>query len=182
MKSPVPVGIFALLILILCVCGCMESPIKEPAVSVSNISLSDVSLKTMTVNTTVVIYNPNPIGAKLNKVAFDVYYLDDTRNFLGHGEKSDIDVKENGNTTVTIPVIISNTPAINAMAALVSKGSITLNVNGSAFIDIKVTEYEKHFEKNQVFRSATSPASSRSAPSRAPPSILRINCSSLADC
>jgi imidazole glycerol phosphate synthase subunit HisF len=104
------------------------------------------------VNATVVIFNPNPIGAKLNKVAFDVYYLDDTPNFLGHGEQTDIDVISSGNTTVTIPVTIGNMQAIRAAATLVRKGSLTLTVNGSALIDVKVTSFEKRFEDSREFQ------------------------------
>jgi LEA14-like dessication related protein len=154
MQSKVISGFFILLTIVILSCGCLESPIKEPTVSVSDITLSEVSLKTMTVNTTIVIHNPNPVGAKLNKIAFDVYYLDDTRNYLGHGERSDIEVKSNGNTTVTIPVTIGNVPAVNAAISLVRKGSITVNVNGSAFIDVKVTSFEKRFEQSRKF-SAT---------------------------
>jgi LEA14-like dessication related protein len=141
--------LYAVLILI---AGCMEHPIQEPTVSVSDIVLSDVSLKTMTVNATVIINNPNPIGAKLNKVAFDVYYIDDTRNYLGHGEQSNIEIKNNGNTTVTIPVTIGNIQAINAIGSLIRKGTVTLTVNGSAFIDVKVTSFEKRFEQSKQFR------------------------------
>ncbi|MDP3563528.1 MAG: hypothetical protein Q8R70_03465, partial [Methanoregula sp.] len=79
MQSKVISGLIILLTIAILSCGCLESPIKEPTVSVSDIALSDVSLKTMTVDTTIVIHNPNPVGAKLNKIAFDVYYLDDTR-------------------------------------------------------------------------------------------------------
>jgi LEA14-like dessication related protein len=154
MKFPHFVALSAVIAIIFLTGGCMESPIKEPTVSVGNITLSDVSLQTMTVNTTVVLNNPNPIGAKLNKLAFDVYYLDDTPIFLGHGEKSDIEVKDNGNTTVTIPVVVGNVPAIHAMGSLLRKGSITLRVNGSAFIDVKVTSFEKRFEQNRVFELA----------------------------
>ena len=144
---------FILLTLVLLFSGCMEAPIKKPVVTVNTITLSDVSLRTMTVNTTVNIFNPNPIGAKLNKIAFDVYYIDDTRNYLGHGEKSDIDVKENGNTTVTIPLIIGTAEAIDAAGSLVRKGSIIVNVNGSALIDVKVTSFEKRFEQNREFKA-----------------------------
>jgi LEA14-like dessication related protein len=151
MKHNVPVGIVILLAIFALSSGCMEPPVKDPTVSVSNIALSDVSLQTMTVNATVSIYNPNPVGAKLKKVAFDVYYLDDTQNYLGHGEKANIMVKENGNTTVFIPVTIENVQAVNAIGSLIRKGSIMLNVNGSAVIDIKVTSFEKRFEQNQEF-------------------------------
>ena len=147
-------GIFLLFALFIISSGCMEPPIQEPTVSVSDITLSNVSLQAITVNTTVTIFNPNPIGAKLNKVAFDVYYLDDTRNYLGHGEQTNIEVKNNGNTTVTIPVIIGTVPAIGAVGSLVQKGSLTLNVNGSAFIDVKVTSFEKRFEQTKEFRAS----------------------------
>jgi len=107
----------------------------------------------MTVNTTVNIYNPNPVGATLNKVAFDVYYLDGTGHYLGHGEQTNIVVKEHGNTTVTIPVKIGNVQALQAMGSLVRKGTITLRVNGSAFIDLKALSYALPFERSQEFRA-----------------------------
>jgi LEA14-like dessication related protein len=144
-------GILLLSVLLIFIAGCMEPPIKEPTVSVSDIAFSDISLKTMKVNTTVIINNPNPFGAKLNKVAFDVYYLDDAPAYLGHGEQTNISVIQNGNTTVTIPVTIENIQALNALGSLVRKGSITLNVNGSAFIDVKVTSFEKRFGQNKTF-------------------------------
>jgi LEA14-like dessication related protein len=151
-------GILVLLAIFILTAGCTEPPIKEPVVSVQDISLYDVSFRAMTVNSTIVIYNPNPVGAQLNKIAFDVYYLDENENYLGHGEKSDIYVKENGNTTVTIPVTIGNIPALEALGSFVRKGSITLKVNGSAFIDVKVTSFEKRFEKSRQFQATDYPA------------------------
>lgn len=132
-------------------CGCLEPPVKEPTVTVRGIELDDVSLKAMTINTTVVIFNPNPIGARLNRVVFDVYYVDDGEHYLGHGERSNIDVKENGNTTVPIPVEIGNVPAIQAFGSLLRDSTLTVKVNGSAFVDVKVTEYELPFRQQRVF-------------------------------
>jgi len=145
-------GIFIIIAVFLFTAGCTEPPIKDPVVTVSDIGLSDVTLQTMTVNATVVIFNPNSIGAKLSKAAFDIYYLDDTPNFLGHGEQTDIDVISSGNTTVTIPVTIGNIQALRAVATLVRKGSLTLSVNGSAFIDVRVTSFEKRFEQSREFQ------------------------------
>jgi LEA14-like dessication related protein len=153
MKQLILPGIFIIFAIFILSAGCTEPPVKDPTVSVSDIELSDVTLQTMTVNATVVIFNPNPVGAKLNKVAFDVYYLDDIQNYLGHGEQTSIDVISSGNTTVTIPVTIGNIQAIKAVATLVRKGSITLNVNGSAFIDVRVTSFEKRFEQSRQFQA-----------------------------
>jgi LEA14-like dessication related protein len=153
MKQYLPSGIFLLFVFFILAAGCTASPVKEPVVSVSDIAVSDVSLQALTVNTTVNIYNPNPAGATLNKVAFDVFYLDDTGHYLGHGEQAGIVVKENGNTSVTIPVKIGNIQALQAVGSLVRKGSIVLRVNGSASIDLRVYSYELPFERSREFRA-----------------------------
>jgi len=147
-------GIFILFALFILSSGCTEPPLQEPTVSVSDMSLANVSLQAITVNTNVTIFNPNPVGAKLNKVSFDLYYLDDSWNYLGHGEKNNIEVKNSGNTTVTIPVTVGTLPAVSAVGSLVRNGAITLRVNGSAFIDVKVTSFEKRFELSREFRAS----------------------------
>ena len=144
--------VFAVLFLFLLVCGCStEPPLKEPDVSVTEISLADVSLRSMTVNTTILVSNPNPVGANLNKLTFDLWYLADEMQYLGHGEQYEVDIRENGNTSITIPITISNLQALKAIGTLAEKGAITLKVNGSAFIDVAVTEYELPFEKSREF-------------------------------
>jgi len=146
-------GIFLLFALFIITAGCSQPVLKQPTVSVANISLSDVSLNTMTVNTTVIVDNPNPAGADLNRVAFDIWYIDDTGHYLGHGEQTAIPIRENGNTTVTIPVKIGNLQALQAVESLVRNGNITLMVNGSAFVDLKVTSYELPFTQRRSFEA-----------------------------
>jgi LEA14-like dessication related protein len=154
MKIPPLSCVFILFACGILIAGCSGAPLKKPTVTVSDLSLSEVSLRTMTVNTTVLIDNPNPVGARLNRLAFDVWYVDDTGHYLGHGEKSGIDVKESGNTTVTIPVKIGTIPALQAMGSLVRDGSVTIRVNGSASVDLKLTSYELPFEESREFRSS----------------------------
>jgi LEA14-like dessication related protein len=144
-------GVFLVFALFLLADGCTQPALKDPVVTVGEISLSDVSLQAMTVNTTVNIFNPNPVGADLKKVAFDVWYIDDTSHYLGHGEQSGVTVKENGNTSLTIPVRIGTVQAVQGIGSLVRKGSILVRVNGSAVIDLKLTTYEKPFEQTREF-------------------------------
>src|SRR5512136_318220 len=112
-------GVFPLFVIILFTAGCTPPALKDPVVTVGDIALSDVSLQAMTVNTTVNIFNPNPVGADLKKVAFDVWYLDDTPHYLGHGEQTGVMVKENGNTSLTIPVRIGTVQAAQGVGSLV---------------------------------------------------------------
>jgi len=153
MKNHLLTGIFLLFAIFIYIAGCMEPPIQEPSVSVSDITISDISLEMIKVNTTVIIYNPNPIDAKLTKVALDLYYLDDAKNFLGHGEQSNIDVVKDGNTTVTVPVTIGKIQALKALGSFGQKGSIMLYVNGSASIGVNATSFEKPFEQKKEFRA-----------------------------
>ena len=153
MRTYILPGIFVLFTLLILFAGCTEPPVREPVVTVTDIGLSDVSLRTLTVNTTVTIYNPNPIGARVSKAAFDIYYLDDTAHYLGHGEQTNIVVRENGNTSVTVPVQIGTVPALQAVGTLLRKGTITVKVNGSAFVDLKAFTYELPFEQRREFRS-----------------------------
>lgn len=134
--------------------GCTQPALQDPVVTVGEIALSDVSLQAMTVNTTITIFNPNPVGADLERVAFDVWYIDDTPQYLGHGEQSDITVKENGNTSITIPVKIGTVQAAQGVGSLVQKGTLRIWVNGSATIDLKLTTFEKPFEKTRDFSAS----------------------------
>jgi LEA14-like dessication related protein len=145
-------GAFIIVAIFLLTTGCTQPALKDPVVTVGEISLSDVSLQEMTVNTTVNIFNPNPVGADLKKIGFDVWYLDDTPHYLGHGEQSNISVKENGNTSITIPVKIGTIQAAQGVGSLVRKGSLLIRVNGSAVIDLRLTSYEKPFEQTREFR------------------------------
>jgi LEA14-like dessication related protein len=140
-------------VIVLLTAGCTGPVLKEPVVTIGNISLSDVSLQTMTVNTTVNILNPNPVGAEIRKVSFDVWYLDGTLHYLGHGEQSGFAVKENGNTSVTVPVRIGTVQAAQGVGSLVRNGSLLIRVNGSAVIDLGVTTYEKPFEQDRTFQA-----------------------------
>jgi LEA14-like dessication related protein len=146
-RSVIPV----ILAIVLLTAGCTQPALKDPVVTVGNITLSDVSLQAMTVNTTVNIFNPNPVGADLKKLAFDVWYVDDSPHYLGHGEQSGVTVKENGNTSITIPVKIGTIEAAQGVGSLIRKGTLLIRVNGSAAIDLKLTTYDKPFEQTREF-------------------------------
>lgn len=83
-----------------------------------------------------------------------MYYFNGIPRYLGHGEQHDVDIRENGNTSITIPVAVSNVQAIRATGTLAKEDSITLKVNGSAFIAVAVTGYEIPFEQSREFAAS----------------------------
>lgn len=153
MRTSLLSGIFLLFFLCILFAGCStEAPVKPPVVTVTDVRLSDVSLRTLTVNTTVNIFNPNPVGADLSRTAFDLYYVSGgSDQYLGHGELAHISVKESGNTSVTIPVKVGTVQAAQAVGTLVKDESLTVKVNGTAAIDLKLMTYDLPFEQQRVF-------------------------------
>ena len=153
MRTSLLSGIFLLFFLCILFAGCStEAPVKPPVVTVTDVRLSDVSLRTLTVNTTVNIFNPNPVGADLSRTAFDLYYVSGgSDQYLGHGELAHILVKESGNTSVTIPVKVGTVQAAQAVGTLVKDESLTVKVNGTAAIDLKLMTYNLPFEQQRVF-------------------------------
>ena len=145
--------VFLLFAAFILLAGCSsEPPVKPPVVTVTDVTLSDVSLRTLTVNTTVNIFNPNPVGADLRRTAFDLYYVTGgSDQVLGHGELNGFRVRESGNTSVTIPVKIGTVQAAQAVGTLVKDGSLTVKVNGTAAIDLKVMSYDLPFAEKRVF-------------------------------
>jgi len=128
------------------VSGCTEE-IRKPTVSVSDITVRGITPQTLNLDAHVIIDNPNPVGANLTKIAFDLYYLENGQSkYLGHGEKYNVEIRSRGQTTVTVPVVIDNQQAVGAVLEAARRGAITIRVSGSAFLDLRVTTFEVPFE------------------------------------
>jgi len=130
--------------------GC-SGVVQEPTVEVTDITVTDVSLRSTTLDTNLTIENPNPVGATVSNLTFDLYYLaDGERQFLGEGEEHGIEVAANGPTNVTVPVDVVNEEAIRAFIGLVEQGSVDVVANGTASIDLRVTTYDVNFEETRT--------------------------------
>jgi len=128
------------------VSGCTEK-IQKPTVSISDVSVKNVSLRVLNLDVRAIVDNQNPISASLSKIVFDIYYLKDGKlKYLGHGEKYNIDIRKEGQTAITIPVMIDNLQAIKAIKEIARKGDVTIKISGSAYLDFKLTTFEIPFE------------------------------------
>lgn len=131
------------------VSGCAEA-LQKPTVSVSDITVRGITPQTLDLDAHVIIDNPNPVGANLTKIAFDLYYLENGQSkYLGHGEKYNVEVRSQGQTTVIVPVVIDNQQAVGAVIEAARRGAVTIRASGSAFLDLKVTTFEIPFEESR---------------------------------
>ena len=130
--------------------GC-SAPLREPNVTVRDITLEGFSLQSLDLGTELQFENPNPVGITLSSVTFDVYYETGTgREYLGHGGRENLTLPKNEKVLYKIPVEIDNLQALKALAVLVREGSLPIVVNGTAAVDLKVTTVEIPFEKRKV--------------------------------
>ena len=143
---------FLSIAIVIAISGCTEQ-IQKPTVSVSDISVKGITPQNLNLDVHVIIDNPDPVGANLTKIAFDLYYLEDNQSkYLGHGEQYNVEVRPQGQTTVTVPVVVDNQQAIMALMEAAKKGAITIKTSGSAFLDLKVTTFEIPFETSNEIR------------------------------
>ena len=133
-------------------CGCMDNKLKEPTFTVDSIDFKGVGFDTTNLSIRLIIDNPNPIGVHVNKIVFDIYYIDNNGNskYLGHGEKNNIDIRS-GQTAIDIPITLSNKKLIEALEKN-KNNKITLEIDGSANVDLKITSVDIPFKTRQTVR------------------------------
>jgi len=125
--------------------------LEMPTVTVDDISAREISEETMTLDVRVIVHNPNPVGADVSLITFDLFFFEnnDTQRYLGHGEKKNIRIRKKGDTTFTIPVVIENLALVRAAHEATSREEVTMKVSGSVFLRLLFFEIEIPFERTQ---------------------------------
>jgi LEA14-like dessication related protein len=109
---------------------------KEPQVSIKSVVPTSFSLSELTLNVTLDVNNPNSMGITLKTLSFDVYYQQGSDwVYLSHGEQHGVRVNP-GENEVSIPVTVSNVELGKSLLSLVSKGELSLQIQGYAVPNI----------------------------------------------
>ncbi len=109
--------------------------LKEPIIAVNNVALRSFSLQSLTLDVTLDVDNPNPVGISVKSLSFDLVYKD--RNewvYLSHGERARFKIST-GSNRVTIPVTVNNAALLTALVAILARGEITVKISGIALPD-----------------------------------------------
>jgi len=110
--------------------------IKEPEITVKDTALTSLSLSTLSLAVTLAIMNRNPVGVKIKKLTFSVFYKDgENWTYLTCGSQESIAIKA-GPNDLTIPVSVDNMKLMSALVFIFAKGQISLRVKGEATLDI----------------------------------------------
>ncbi|WP_214084123.1 LEA type 2 family protein [Methanoculleus sp.] len=142
-----------LVAVLLCSAGCVAPALREPTITLSGVGIENVTPGSTDLSLRLVVDNPNPVGATLARVSFDVYFLDDGEwAFLAHGERGGFAVRANGETAVTIPVTVDNLRLVQGILRGLADGEVTLRVSGSGVVDYSVATFEVPFDRTVEVR------------------------------
>jgi LEA14-like dessication related protein len=109
--------------------------LKDPEISVKNVTPVSFSLSELDLSVMLDVYNPNPLGITLKTLSFDIYYQKGAEwVFLSHGEQEGIRINP-GENEVTIPITIQNTALAGSFLDLIATGEITFQIRGVASPD-----------------------------------------------
>lgn len=146
-------AITLLVAVLLCSAGCVTPLLQEPTITLSGVGIENVTPGSTDLSLRLVVDNPNPVGATLTRVSFDVYYLDDREwVFLAHGERGGFAVRANDETAVIIPVTVDNLRLVQGLLRGLADGEVTLRVTGSGVLDFGITTFEIPFDRTVEVR------------------------------
>jgi LEA14-like dessication related protein len=126
---------FGLIIAVIFISGC-STLIKNPEISVKDVTIQSATLQEIRLNVTLNVNNPNPVGIAIKSVIFDVYYQQGSDWVaVGHGEGGGYDIKP-GMNEISVPVTVKSSELLGAGLGALSKGEITLQIRGTAVPDL----------------------------------------------
>ena len=142
-----------LVAVLLCSAGCAAPPLQEPTITLSGVEIENITPGSTDLSLHLIIHNPNPIGATLTRVSFDVYFLDGTEwVFLVHGERGGFAIQPDDGTAVSIPATVDNLRLVQGLLRGLADGAVTLRVSGSGVLDFGIATFEAPFERTVEVR------------------------------
>lgn len=126
--------------------------IGKPNVQIDSVKIynEDINLKNYILNITFHYEKTNPIPLTMNKIYFDIYFIDNGDSkftYIGHGESIEKEELDEERVFFTVPTQIKNVTLFEAFYRNFTKYEpITIKVNGSMFFDLIITSYEIPFE------------------------------------
>ena len=119
----------------------------EPSIEIVKVGIGGIGIESTTLNVTLSINNPIPMGGALKSAKFKIFLLkNNEESFLGEGRKDDIRIEGGRISHTKIPVKLKNSAIISAAGGLIGS-DLDIVVRGTASIDLKIATPEIPFEK-----------------------------------
>jgi len=108
----------------------------EPVVSLEGVKIKGIHLSSIDLEVKLRVKNPNPIDAILRELPFAIFFRSGTRRTeIASGNAGKLEIPASGSTDIVVPVTSYDIPLVEALATIVEKGDIRLEIEGKAVID-----------------------------------------------
>ena len=116
---------------------------------ITSITLREIGLTRLSVDIGVMVENPNPIGATVDRVAYDIYFqLNNEWVHLGRADKDEnIAIGSHEQVTVEVTHEIGTLSVVRMLLqAFLQQGVVDIKASGSVWIKIWFMSFEIPFE------------------------------------
>jgi LEA14-like dessication related protein len=110
--------------------------VREPAVEISNVSVSDLSFEHISMLFDIQISNPNTVGISL--AAFDYDFLINENSFVSGQQNEGLNIQANANSTIQLPITLEYSEIYQAVSDLLSTDSSQYQIKCGLAFDIPV--------------------------------------------
>lgn len=110
--------------------------LEEPVVSLEHVKIQALHLTSLDLEVKIRVENENPVSATVRELPFTIFFrFGNRQEEIASGNVANIEIPANGGTDITIPVTSYNIALIEALASILEKGDIQLEIKGTAVID-----------------------------------------------
>ena len=110
--------------------------VNEPVVSLEGVKIRAVHLTSLDLKVSLKMQNANPIDAILRELPFTIYFRSGQQEKeIGSGNTGRVEIPANGSTDISVPVTSYDLALLEALASIIGKGGIRLEIKGNAVID-----------------------------------------------
>lgn len=131
-----------------------EGIIERPTVEIADIDIIELTATEATIDITVVVHNPNPVGGTFNKISYTLYFKDErplrgsgAYEFLGYSVGEKKVAIETGDTTLHIFFTLENQAVLQTLTTLAVQGQVWIKIVGAANLNLKLFSYDLPFEQ-----------------------------------
>ncbi len=115
--------------------GIMVS-LVQPSVTLESVKIQGAHLTSIDLEVRLRVENPNPIDAILRELPFTVWFRwGNRREEIASGNTGRMEIAANGSTPITVPVTSYDLPLFEALATIIARGDLRLEIEGNAVID-----------------------------------------------
>jgi len=122
--------------------------LHEPVVRLEGVKILAIHIASLDLEVKLRVQNPNAISATLRELPFIIFFgAGDHPVEIASGNTGRLEIDANSSSEIKVPVTTYDLVLIEALASLVEKGGIQLEIKGNAVIDHILAGWTLPFSK-----------------------------------